>query len=152
MEYDLQKETRVWERIRTPQCQNRGADAAEIAKIVCAEMADACFYRALAAALPAKERRCLLEIAQDENKHAKTLSAIYFLLQGQRLCPERPPRFCPSCLTEELRKRWREELAAAERYEKLAGQMPEFASTFRCLAADEKRHAQMILCLLQKMV
>ncbi|MBR2081127.1 MAG: hypothetical protein IJ980_05795 [Oscillospiraceae bacterium] len=47
---------------------------------------------------------------------------------------------------------WREELAAAERYEKLAEQMPEFAPTFRCLAADEKRHAQMILCLLQKMV
>jgi len=47
---------------------------------------------------------------------------------------------------------WREELAAAERYERLAEQMPEFASTFRCLAADEKRHAQMILCLLQKMV
>ena len=153
MDYDLQKETRVWERIRGAGDERRGgAEAEELQSLVRDELADACAYRTLAACLPPKERRCLLSIAKDESRHAKTLAAMYFLLQGRRLCPEPPPRLCVTCLCEELRKHYRGELAGAEAYEAFAKRAGEFAPQITCIAADERRHAQTILRLLQMLL
>lgn len=153
MDYDLQKETRVWDRIRGAQDTGCGElQAEEIKKRICDELADARAYRTLAACLPQKERRCLLAISQDESRHAKTLSAIFFLLQGQRFCPERPPQLCVTCLNEELRKRYREEISGAEKYDALSSRAGDFAPQLACIAEDERRHARTILGLLRRIL
>ena len=153
MDYDLQKETRVWERIRGAENERHGdVEAEEIRSLIRDELADESAYRTLAACLPQKERRCLLAIAHDESRHAKTLAAMYFLQQGRRVCPEPPPRLCVTCLCEELRKRYREELAGAEQYDALARRAGEFAPQITGIAEDERGHAQTILRLLQRLL
>ena len=151
MDYDLQKETRVWERIRGAQTPRGGLSAGELEELIRDELADARAYRTLARLLP-RERECLLRMAHDEMLHAKRLETVFYLAEGRRFCPEKPARVCAACLTEELRGRWKEELDAAERYTALARRAAEFAPVFTEMAADEARHARTILRLLQKLL
>ncbi len=153
MDYDLQKETRVWERIQGAQARRCGGlSAEELRNLIRDEISDACAYRTLARLLPGRERDCLLRMAQDEARHAKRLETVFFLTEGRRFCPETPERLCAVCLTEALRERWKEELDAADRYTALAGRAAEFAPVFTGMAEDEARHARTVLRLLQKLL
>ena len=153
MEYDLQKETRVWERIQGAQTRRCGGLSAEELKgLIREELADARAYRTLAGLLPTRERETLWRLAQDERRHAKQLTAILYLAEGRRFCPEKPEKLCVSCLSEELRRRWKEETEGAQRYEAIARRAAEFAPTFTGMAEDEARHARTILRLLERLL
>ena len=110
---------------------------------------DACTYQTLAMRVKKHARQRLMQLAQEERRHYRKLEAVYYLMTGQRPCPDRPRTPCMACTNEELRKRYREEVKGAEKYHALAEQAGSFASVLHCLGSEEERHSRMILELLQ---
>ena len=157
------REEAVWQRVmavsgEAPACQMQprtqqaagGLTQDHLMDLMHDELSDSCTYRALAGRSRGNVRRCLLQLAQEEQQHYRKLETIYFVMIGRRPCVDRPKVPCPTCLSEELRKRYEEELAGAARYDKLAQNAGSFASVLHCLHHAEERHAQVILELLQQ--
>ena len=113
------------------------------------EMLDAVTYQCLAARMSGCAQKTLRALSQDERRHAKELSAMYFLLTGKKVCPKKPDSPCITCNAETLRRQYQRELSAREHYEALASMSGARACTMRELALDECRHAQSIYELLQ---
>ena len=113
------------------------------------EMLDAVTYQCLAARMSGCAQKTLRALSQDERRHAKELSAMYFLLTGKKVCPKKPENPCITCNAETLRRQYQRELSAREHYEALAPMSGARACTMRELALDECRHAQSIYELLQ---
>ncbi len=115
----------------------------------CDECHDASLYRHLARCLPNSARRWLLEIANDEQCHAKRLAAHYFTMTGCRA--QLHAHFVPSHTPRELlRQRYQAELDGSAQYRD-AAQCAE--GELRCLldqlSRDEARHSRMVMCLLE---
>ena len=155
------REAEVWQRVMAasaecPPVQAApvkpavGLTAQQVMELLEKELLDVCTYRTLAGRVRKEQRRLLLQLAQAEQRHYRKLEAIYYLMTGQRPCPERPKAPCMACTSEELRKRYQQEAAGAETYHKLAEQAGSFASVFHCLGHEEERHAAVILELLQR--
>ena len=113
------------------------------------EMLDAVTYQCLAARMSGCAQKTLRALSQDERRHAKELSAMYFLLTGKKVCPKKPDSPCITCNAETLRRQYQRELSAREHYAALAPMSGARACTMRELALDECRHAQSIYELLQ---
>ena len=113
------------------------------------EMLDAVTYQCLAARMSGCAQKTLRALSQDERRHAKELSAMYFLLTGKKVCPKKPDFPCITCNAETLRRQYQGELAARDRYEALAPLAGARACTLREIALDECRHAQKLYELLQ---
>ena len=113
------------------------------------EMLDAVTYQCLAARMSGCAQKTLRALSQDERRHAKELSAMYFLLTGKKVCPKKPDSPCITCNAETLRRQYQGELAARDRYEALAPLAGARACTLREIALDECRHAQKLYELLQ---
>lgn len=113
------------------------------------EMLDAVTYQLRPHACPAARRRRSGALSQDERRHAKELSAMYFLLTGKKVCPKKPDSPCITCNAETLRRQYQGELAARDHYEALAPLAGARACTLREIALDECRHAQKLYELLQ---
>lgn len=150
MDFNVQQEARVWSRVMGGRDGSLGAE--QILALIREEEQAACTYRHLSRLICPQERRTLLRIAADEACHADRLRAVYFLMEGKRICPEHHTPPCVTCLTETLRQRYRDELADAKQYESLTAQAGEFACTMDALAKDEKKHSRMLLCLLQRIL
>ena len=152
------REAEVWQRVMAASAEcdfpkrkdDDGLTAQQIMELLEGELCDVCTYQTLAMRVKKDLRRCLLQLAQEERQHYRKLEAVYYLLTGQRPCPDRPKAPCVACLNEELRKRYREEVAGAEKYHCLAEKAGSFASVFHCLGHEEERHSRMILELLQQ--
>ena len=129
--------------------QAKGLMPEQVMELLKDELADACTYQTLAAKARGEARRCLQRLSMEERQHYRKLEAVYYLMTGQRPCPDRPKAPCVACLNEELRKRYEEELAGAARYDRLAQTAGSFSTVFHCLSHAEERHAQVILNLLQ---
>ena len=152
------READVWERVMAasaacPMPVKRetpaGMTPQQVMELLQGELTDACTYRALAVRVKKHARQCLMQLAQEERRHYRKLEAVYYLMTGQRPCPDRPRTPCMACTNEELRKRYQEEVKGAEQYHALAEQAGSFASVFHCLGNEEERHSRMILELLQ---
>jgi len=153
MENHLQQEARVWNRVmgNTRQSPEQGQDSCPVPEtvmeLVRGELADACVYRYLAARVCCPGDRVILtELARQETAHARSLSAVYFVLTGKKACPGRQEPPCVTCTAETLRQQYFGELEKAARYEAMAA--GRFAETFRCLAREERQHAQKLLCVM----
>lgn len=118
------------------------------------ELADWRTYQALSARANGVAARTLALMAADERRHAKRLSAAYFLISGIRFLPDTPPaRQTRGAFWAALRERfWAEQrgssfyLAAAEETAD-----PCLANLYRELAADEGAHAEQLRCLVERM-
>jgi len=152
------REEAVWQRVMAasaedPQPHPRkpalGLTPAQVLEQLQQELLDACTYRVLAARVKKQPRQCLLQLAMEEQHHARKLETVYYLMTGSRPCPDRPKAPCVACTNEELRRRYQAEVDGAARYHKLAEQAGSFACLFHSLARQEERHAGMILNLLQ---
>ena len=152
------READVWERVMAasaacPMPVKRetpaGMTPQQVMDLLQGELTDACTYRTLAMRVKKHARQCLMQLAQEERRHYRKLEAVYYLMTGQRPCPDRPRTPCMACTNEELRKRYQEEVKGAEQYHALAEQAGSFASVFHCLGNEEERHSRMILELLQ---
>ena len=154
------REEAVWQRVmaasaEAPDCtptvrSDDGLTQTKILELLERELLDACTYRTLAGRM-GKQARCgLQQLAREEQQHYKKLEAIYYLMTGSRPCPDRPKAPCVACTSEELRNRYRQEVAGAEAYHGLAEKAGSFAELFHGLSRAEERHARQILALLQQ--
>ena len=150
MEYNVSQEARVWDRVLASNRGEQSAPSADLPALIREELAAACTYERLAARVCASAAEMLRRIAREERCHAARLGAISFLMTGKKVCPERAEPDCITCAVETLRARYRKELADAERYEALAAAGGEHADTYAAMAAEEHRHAQMLVCVVQK--
>lgn len=123
---------------------------AQVMELLEQELMDACTYQTLAMRVKKDLRKILLQLVQEERRHYRKLEAVYYLMTGTRPCPDRPKAPCVACTNEALRARYHEEVEGAARLHKLAECAGSFAPVFHCLGCEEERHAQMILCLLQR--
>ena len=154
-----QREAEVWERVMAASAQcpvpakpavPAELTAEQVMELLQQELMDACTYRVLAGRVRKELRRCLLQLAREEQLHYRKLEAVYYLMTGKRPCPDRPKAPCVACTNEELRKRYEEEVEGAAVYHGLTNCAGSFATVFHCLGHEEERHAQTILNLLQK--
>ena len=151
------REAEVWQRVMAASAEcpmpagkmESGLTAPQVMELLEDELADSCTYRTLAMRVKKDLRRCLLRLAQEEWQHYRKLETVYYLMTGHRPCPDRPKAPCVACLNEELRKRYQEEVAGAEKYRCLAEKAGSFASVFHCLGHEEERHSRTVLELLQ---
>lgn len=158
MEYHVQQEQRVWERVmgaprmeQTPP-QTMPLCAEKVKSLAEGELASACLYRSLAQRVCASSRGTLLRIAQEESCHARNLAAVYFVLTGQKLCLPAAQKPCITCTAEELRRAYMAEKAVSEQYAALASAGGDHAHLMQCLARDESRHARELLRVIAESV
>ncbi|MBQ7523130.1 MAG: hypothetical protein IJT07_01210 [Oscillospiraceae bacterium] len=159
MEISPQKEAQIWNRVlgaeaeqpTTPQTQ-AALTPGSVMDAMQDEVKAACAYRTLAQHYGGAAKQTLLKIAEDEQCHARRLAAIYFLQTGSKACPEKATPPCITCRTETIRARYQEELADIENYAALAAVDSSFAHSFAEIAEDERRHADLLLCVIQETV
>ena len=150
------REEAVWKRVMAaaeshplPTVPRPGLTAARLLELLQWEALDACTYKTLACRMNGQGRKCLLQLAREEQRHARQLETVIYLMTGSRPCPDRPKAPCVACTNEELRKRYQAEVDGAADLHKLADHAGSFAELFHTMAMDEERHAAMILHLLQ---
>lgn len=116
------------------------------------ELEDWRTYQTLARHSSGVAARTLAALAADEHRHAKRLSAAYFLISGVRFLPEVPmSRWGGSLLAALRRQFWAEQhgaagyLSAAEESEDLC-----LAALYRDLAGEEAAHADLLRALVEQ--
>lgn len=117
------------------------------------ELADRRFYLAFARQAPTWARQALRETGEEEGAHAKRLMAVYYLITGQCYRPsiscERISvgRFCPA-----LRERYHVEACGGFNYARAADGTTDIclAKLLNELSADEYRHAERIMAMLER--
>jgi rubrerythrin len=121
------------------------------------EYSDHIYYQILSRRSPtANSRRIFKQMSDDELRHSKRFSAVYFLITGKRYFPTRStlePVIVPPVYIDALRQRYIAESRDAVKYRMFAQQVND-----RCLqriamstSDDEKRHAQEIMELIQSL-
>ena len=132
-----------------------GADhAALLQEYICHELADWRTYQALARRATGTAARSLSSMAADERRHARRLSAAFFLISGVRFLPETQPISRPICgLMGSLRERFWEEQHGAAAYLASAEEAadPCLAALYRELAAEEGAHADLLRAMVERM-
>jgi len=121
----------------------------ELLEICADERADAARYRRLAAKARGSAARTILQMARDEERHARTAGAMYELLTGKRPPQDVPVPTAAQDLRGALRAQYEPELRTAAEYDRLAALTGTMKTPLSGMAADERRHAELILSLLQ---
>lgn len=140
---------------RDPCCM--GTEAAELLAVlegyIQEELEDRRRYLALMRQAPAWARQTLRQMAQDEGGHARRLMAVRYLITGQSVRPQQPcgPVYFGSW-PEELRRSYHQEACGALNYARSADSTPDLclAALLKELSADEYRHAQTLLEMLER--
>ena len=117
------------------------------------ELADRRYYLALVRQAPSWARQRLRDIADDEAAHARRLLAAHYLITGQ--CYRPAVRHGPVCVGQwcaALRERYHLEACSGFNYARAADGTtdPCLSRLFNELSADEYRHADTILRLLER--
>ena len=149
MDYNVQQEARVWNRVMgAPRQENRptGSDAETVMGYITQKQENICLYRALQGRVCPRCRGVLAELANDEACAVKELSAIYFVMTGRKACPPPAPKPCITCAAETLRQQYAAVGEDAARYEAMA--TGEFGHVFCSLAQTAKKHARKLLCVM----
>ena len=136
-----------------------GSAAAEMLEVLTGfieeELADRRYYLALSRQAPAWARQRLRDIAADEGNHARRLMAAYYLITGTCYRPAVPGgrislgRWCPS-----LRERYHMEACGGMNYVRAADGTtdPCLAKLLNELSADEYRHAEELMAMLERAI
>ena len=109
------------------------------------ELQDSEYYRILAKrASDEKKKQIIMNISSDEMNHARRMAAAYFLATGNNYSPNVgfiKSRIPPFKLA--LRERFKEEYAAAAKYQKMAEETSDISlqELLNSIITDEKRHA-----------
>ena len=117
------------------------------------ELADRQTYCRQMRCAPAAARRVLRQLAEEEGAHARKLMGLYYMLTGQCFRPALQPadaEVLPWCAF--LRRRYEEECAGGFAYRKAAEEAEDdcLRRILERLAADEYRHAELLLQLLEE--
>ena len=136
-----------------------GSAAAEMLEVLTGfieeELADRRDFLAMSRQAPVWARQRLRDIAGDEGGHARRLMAVYYLITGEcyrpaisneRICIG---RWCPA-----LRERYHAEACNGLNYARSADGTtdPCLARLFNELSADEYRHADELMAMLERAI
>lgn len=178
--YDFRRHDRVWQRVGSqmdayppaettlpglpknlpgaqsdPCCMGTTAqeDAAVLNGFLEDELSGRQYYLSLLQIAPRWCRGRLLEMANDEKRHADKLTAALYLITGKIFRPQivcSPPPSEP--WREILRQAYHSEACAAMNYARAADETPDFclARLLQELRGDEYRHSQMLMELLER--
>ena len=127
---------------------------AELQEFILEELRDHRTYQALAQRAPGRSRQTLAGIAADEMRHAKRLSAAYFLISGVRYWPlERAVCRSEGGWLNSLRCRFLEEQKGEAVYRAAAGRTgdPCLRELYLELAEDENSHGWLLRGVLEAM-
>lgn len=127
---------------------------AELQEFILEELRDHRTYQALAQRAPGRSRQTLAGIAADEMRHAKRLSAAYFLISGVRYWPlERAACRNEGGWLNALRCRFLEEQKGEAAYRAAAGRTgdPCLRELYLELAEDENSHGWLLRGILEAM-
>lgn len=134
-----------------------GSAAAEMLEVLAGfteeELEDQRYYQALARQAPSWARQQLRDLAAAEGSHARRLMAVYYLITGECYRPAIScGRICISGWCTALRERYHGEACGGMNYERAAE-----GTTDPCLrrllgelSADEYRHADIVLAMLER--
>ncbi len=116
------------------------------------ELADRRLYLEQMRCAPPQARRVLRQIADEEGKHARRLMGLYYIMAGQCYDPAVPAavgELLPWCGL--LRRRYGEECAGGYAYQAAAEKTQDecLRRILQRFSADEYRHAEMLLRLLE---
>lgn len=117
------------------------------------ELEDCCYYQAFARQAPSWARQHLREIAAAENGHARRLMAVYYLITGSCYRPSVScGRICVGEWCAALRQRYHAEACGGLNYARAQDGTtdPCLGELLGQLSADEYRHAQILLEMLQR--
>lgn len=142
MEFDLEQETRVWNRVLG------GDGAARLGELARQEARCASEDWALARRLG--DRR-LGELARRERQAAGDLNVACYLLTGEKPAPV-PPVSPREPAAEILRRRFSQGRELAAVYGELAGQIPELAPLLTSLARDADTRSSLLLRVLRDLL
>lgn len=105
-------------------------------------------YRRLAVRFP-KQRSFFLRLAKEEDRHAKQLTALYYLQFGCISPRKADAVTLPHKLCEAIRECYQRETGAVQRYTAAAEQFPAQRSLFMTLSDESAQHADRLMALLQ---
>ena len=130
----------------------RREEAEALADFIEHELSDRHTYLEHMRCAPPQARRALRQIADEEGMHAKRLMGLYYLMTGQCYRPSLLSAMgeqLPWCAL--LRRRYGEECAGGFAYRTAAEQTQDecLRHILQRFAADEYRHAEMLLRLLE---
>jgi rubrerythrin len=115
----------------------------DLVKAVNGEYAAISCYRRLAKQAPSAEaKKQILEIRDDEIRHFRTFSGIYFTLTGRKPSPQITEK-CPEDYRQGLEASFKDEQETVDFYHDVAAQALEsyIKEQFQRAAADEQNHA-----------
>lgn len=137
--YDTEAVRAVWARVTATQEQR-------LAAMIADEHAARDGYLLLARSFP-RYRNLFRSIAQDEARHIKKLSGLYFLLFGTQanVAAAKPKRQAALC--DAIRASYKAELEAVQTYQNAASHFAAQRELFLALSADEARHASRLHAL-----
>lgn len=151
MDYQVQKEARVWSRVMgggESGCTCTGGLSPDtLAALMEKEQEASCLFSALTKRVCRREQGRLTRLWEESRCRMQRLGAVYFVLTGQKFCPATAPAPCITCTAEHLRLAYKETLARTEQYCALAKQ-GEFAHVFDCLACSAGETAKALLCVI----
>jgi hypothetical protein len=120
--------------------------------MISAELSSAHTYRKLARLTCGQSARMFSSLASDEGRHAKRISAAYFLIAGVRFWPENLPGEPVDTLWGGIRRQFISAQKAEASYSKLAeGAEDYLKDLFSELALDEAGHAARLRKLLEEL-
>ena len=135
----------IWERVTNS--SSHGVDT--LTEFLNDEFADAYIYRTLAQRFGGEMRTRFAQMANDEMRHYRMLSASYYIVTGKKFIPEKIKKLTFESLPKLLKDRYYAELSGAAAYIKAAkNEDDDFSSLYLSAAEDEKRHARTILYIL----
>lgn len=134
-----------------------GTEAAELLAVlegyIEEELEDRRQYLALVRQAPVWARQTLRDMAEDEGAHARRLMAVRYLITGRTYRPNLVCGIlCPGSWTEELRRSYHEEVCNGLNYARTADSTTDhcLAKLLNMLSADEYRHADRLMMLLER--
>lgn len=117
------------------------------------ELTDWATYRNMSRRVSGRTARIFAEIAEDERRHAKRLSAAYFLISGVRFWPDKLPGAPMNTFMGGVRARFIGEQKGERAYRDAAAETsdPSLRELFLELAADEAAHAWLLRGVLEQL-
>lgn len=110
--------------------------ARELLDMMQGEKNDCAVYRYFSRKACGRDARTFQAMADVKACHFQKLHTMYFLVAGECASLQAARPNCTTCMAEELRIRYNEELKAAAWYEAAAKRWPAMADEFRCMAAE----------------
>ncbi len=149
--YDTEKVRAVWQRVMAQDGDE--AMKERLLELIAGEYAARRNYEKMAAQSGAYGA-VLRRMAREEEQHARRLSALYDLLYGPmpRLATAVAEKEKLVDFHESVRRSFRRELSAAERYGEMADRLGQHRALFQTLAADARRHSRQLGHIAQNLI